>query len=304
MAEIRLDQVPFEAQVNYFRAKANLPTRAWTDIWQQQHDRAFVVAGAMRDDLLADLRAAVDEAVSQGTGIEAFRARFDEIVQRHGWAYKGGRGWRTRVIYGTNMRQSYNAGREAQMADPRLRRLRPYGLYRHDDGVANPRAEHLAWDGLVIPLDDPWWNTHSPANGWGCRCRKIAVSQRDLDRMGKSGPDSAPAIEWREETVGARGPSPRTVRVPEGIDPGFAYRPGSGAEDQALADTARGSRERLQRVAPGVKRPPKVPRAPRAEQLAPLTAARLAYARIFGEAAPEAATLGEIVAAIEAGAAL
>ena len=27
------------------------------------------------------------------------------------------------------------------------------------------------WDGTVLPLDDPWWSSHSPQNGWGCKCK-------------------------------------------------------------------------------------------------------------------------------------
>ena len=40
-----------------------------------------------------------------------------------------------------------------------------------------------------------------------------------MERLGKSGPDQAPQIRTRTVTVGARGPTPRTVEVPEGIDP-------------------------------------------------------------------------------------
>jgi hypothetical protein len=52
------------------------------------------------------------------------------------------------------------------------------------------------------------------------------VGDRQLQQMGKDGPDTAPAIKYETQTVGARGPTPRTVRVPEGIDPGWAYTPG------------------------------------------------------------------------------
>lgn len=223
--------LPFAQQIDFFRQKVNLPTESWTDLWQAMHSRAFVVAGAMRDDLLTDLRDAVDKAISQGTTIAEFRKDFDALVGRTGWTYNGagtpgGRNWRTRVIYDTNLRQSYNAGREKQMADPELRKMRPYGLYRHS-GSINPRQEHLAWDGTVLPLDDPWWATHTPSNGWGCRCTKHMVSTHDVERMGLKVADKAPPMNYREVTVGQRGPNPRTVKVPEGIDPGFAYNPGT-----------------------------------------------------------------------------
>lgn len=228
--------LPFAEQIEFFRQKHPELTAAWTDIYAAEHDHAFMVAGAAKADLLADFRAAVDKAIAEGTTLQAFRRDFDTIVEKHGWSYNGGRNWRTRVIYETNLRQSYHAGREAQMADPELQKRRPYGLYRHG-GSEDPRPEHLAWDGLVLPLDDPWWDTHTPQNGWGCKCKKRMISAADAERMGLSVADAAPAIDWEEKTVGIRGPSPRTVKVPKGIDPGFEYRPGKSRAAEIMAKT-------------------------------------------------------------------
>lgn len=216
--------LPFREQIDFFKAKVNIPTAAWTDVYAAEHDHAFMVAGA-RGELLSDLRGSIEGFIERGETIAAFRKQFKEIVAKHGWAYNGGENWRTRIIYETNLRQSYNAGREAQMADPALRKTRPYGLYRHG-GSAEPRQQHLAWDGTVLPLDDPWWDTHSPQNGWGCSCKKFTLSERDVQRMGLKVRDQAPAVEWEEKVVGKNGPSPRTVQVPKGIDPGFEHAPG------------------------------------------------------------------------------
>jgi hypothetical protein len=224
MASAAYVSLPFAEQIDFFRQKVDVSTAAWTDIYADEHDHAFMVAGA-RGEVLTDFRAAVDRFISEGRTLAEFRQEFDAIVARTGWAYNGGRNWRSRVIYETNLRQSYNAGREAQME--RTKATRPYGLYRHG-GSADPRPEHLAWNGLVLPLDDPWWATHSPQNGWGCKCKKFTLSERDVKRMGLQVAKQAPPIEWEERVVGSRGPSPRTVRVPRGIEPGFEHRPGTG----------------------------------------------------------------------------
>lgn len=227
----------FDEAIRFFRQKLNLGTRRWTDIWEGMHARAFTVAGATQQALLTDFRTAIDKAISEGTTLQEFRKDFDQIVERHGWSYRGGRGWRTRVIYETNVRQAYNAGRELQMRDPALRRRRPYALYRHGDS-ANPRPLHLSWDGLVLPADDPWWETHTPMNGWGCSCKKFLVSERDLKRLGKTAPDTAPddgTYMW-EDTTGAR-----QQEIPNGIDPGFAYNVGDAAWGRPLAQEAMAS---------------------------------------------------------------
>ncbi len=220
--------LPFGEQIDFLRNKVNLPSRAWTDLWQAQHDVAFVLAGAAKTELVSDLRTAVDAAIAEGETLASFRQRFDEIVSKHGWNYNGGRDWRTRVIYETNLRTSYAAGRWEQLQATKA--TRPYWRYRHSNAVTDPRPEHLAWDGLVLSADDPWWKTHTPPNGWGCQCYVESLSKRDMDKLGKDGPDTAPPLNRREVTVGTRGPSPRTVNVPEGIDPGFAYAPGRASQ--------------------------------------------------------------------------
>lgn len=234
MSSVEYGSLPFEEQIAFFRQKINLPTASWTDIFDGQHARAFVVAGAMKDDLLADLRKAVTRVVEQGVTLAEFRRDFDALVARSGWVYNGGRNWRTRVIYDTNLNSSYMAGRWNQMQQ--VVRTRPYWRYVHSDFVENPRLDHLAWNGLILRHDDPFWSTHFPPNGWGCKCRIETLSERNLKALGKDVPDTAPPFELEERTVGIRGPNPRTVKVPKGIDPGFGFNVGEAAYGRQLSD--------------------------------------------------------------------
>ncbi len=158
--------LPFDEAIAFFRQKLNLPTETWKTIWQGMHTRSFTVAGAMKDELLEDLREAIDKAIAEGTTLAQFRKDFDKTIESHGWKYKGGRGWRTRVMLETNIRTAYSAGRYKQMKDPDVLKHRPYWMYRHG-GSTNPRQQHLEWDGLVLPANDPWWKTHYTPNGWG-----------------------------------------------------------------------------------------------------------------------------------------
>lgn len=219
---VKYGSLPFDAQIAFFRKKLALPTRSWTDIWQENHDHAFVVADANKIALVEDLQTAVQKAIEQGATIETFRKDFDRIVSDHGWSYKGGRNWRTRVIYETNLRTSHAAGRFEQ--------LQQFGFwqYHHSPASEDPRPEHLGWDGLVLPKDDPFWQTHYPPNGWGCKCSVTGMSKARMQRYGLT-PSESPKIESEIVSVGTRGPNPRTVRVPKGVSPGFAYAPGRDA---------------------------------------------------------------------------
>lgn len=228
MASVAYGSLPFKEQIAFFRRKKNVLTEGWTDVWAEQHDHAFMVAGVNRADMLEDFRDAIDHAIADGETLEQFRKRFDEIVAKYGWDYNGGRNWRSRVIYETNMRQSYNAGRFAQLQH--LKKMRPFWRYKHADGEKYPRPLHEAWNNLVLSADDPWWQTHFPANGWGCKCYVEGLNGRDLKRMGKDGPDQAPPVDMQTVTVGQRSPGgPRDVQTPAGVDPGFGYAPGRKA---------------------------------------------------------------------------
>lgn len=208
----------FQEQIDFFRSKLSLGTQAWTDIWESAHDRSFVVAGAMKADLLNEIRQSVDKAIATGTTLETFRKEFRDITDRLGWPGKAGQGttggfnWRTKVIYETNLRTSYAAGREAQLADPGLQKLLPFRRYVHNDSVLHPRPQHLAWNGLTLPHDHEFWKTHSPPNGWGCRCRVTAVPAP------RKGDATKPPAGWEamDEKTGA----------PVGIDKGWGYAPG------------------------------------------------------------------------------
>lgn len=216
---------PFREQLAFFQKKVSVPTDAWDTITKAQHDHAWVVAGAMRADLLNDLHEAVTQAIAEGLGIGEFRKQFAEIVARHGWEgwtgsdSKAGRTWRTRVIYQTNMATSYAAGRWAQLNDPDLLKTRPFWRYVHADGVAHPRPHHLAWGEMRLTLrhDHPWWLTHYPPNGFGCHCYVIAVRG--------PGPNDAtvPPVGW--DALNSR-----TGELP-GIDKGWGYAPGATAAD-------------------------------------------------------------------------
>ena len=234
--------VPFEQAIQYFRAKLKLQqTPKWPDMLHEQHTNAFTVAGATNDAILTDFYQAVDKAITQGTTLADFRKDFDTIVDKHGWSYNGSRGWRSKVIYETNLRTAYAAGRYHQMTDPDVVRYRPYWRYRHDDSVKHARQDHKAWDGLVLAHDDAWWNTHYPPNGWGCKCSVEPITRRELASSGKGTPDQAPPLDMEQKTLNTSAGAV-DIDVPKGIDPGWGYRPGSGAalklsreEDQLYA---------------------------------------------------------------------
>lgn len=194
MPELRGNFKSFPAAVEYFRRKVNIPTARWNDLQQTDHANGFMVAGVTKVAVLDDIRQAVDAALDKGETLEDFRGRFRDTIRRFGWP--GGKGgddeagfnWRTSVIYNANLRTAYQAGRwESLETFPLLR-------YKHNSTV-HVRAHHKAWDGIILPTNDPWWDTHYTPNGFGCNCTVFGVSHAKMKAMGWSVSERPAAVE-------------------------------------------------------------------------------------------------------------
>ncbi|MQT13651.1 PBECR2 nuclease fold domain-containing protein [Segnochrobactrum spirostomi] len=220
----------FQEQIAFLRRKVALPTERWDDLRHGAHVRAASVAGMTQVGLIQDVYSALERHAGD---YEAFKASFDDLITKAGWkprpragkSDEETRAWRAGVIYRTNMRTSYMAGRYQQMTDPDVLKARPYWRYRHNY-ARHPRPVHLALDGTVLLATNPWWRVWYPPNGWGCHCDVETLSERDLARLGKSGPDPTPA------GSSYRAFDPRTgqseTRYP-GIDRGWEYNVGEEA---------------------------------------------------------------------------
>ncbi|MEG1573401.1 MAG: phage minor head protein, partial [Bacteroidales bacterium] len=48
------------------------------------------------------------------------------------------------------------------------------------------REEHLALDGIILPIDDPFWERYYPPNGWRCRCATRKLSDREAEHKSEA----------------------------------------------------------------------------------------------------------------------
>lgn len=219
MADIAYNfELPFAEQIAYLKQKVRIPTESWQDIYGSVHDRAFVVAGATKAELLTDLHNAVIKAASEGMSLGQFSKAFDGIVSKHGWADlandKEYRAWRAKTIYDTNLRMSHAAGRYNQMTRPDVLQAFPIWEYVHRT-LENPRLLHKAWNGTLLYANDPWWSVHYPPQGFGCKCTVYARPASYADQV-----EDAPIDEY--ETVKWQG---KDIRTPKGVQAGFSYVP-------------------------------------------------------------------------------
>jgi hypothetical protein len=253
--------IPKEA-LDYIRRKKLTPAFSYRDVWNEEHAAGFTVAKAMRTDVLTDIKGAVEKAVEEGQTFDQFRKNLRPTLEAKGWwgrktmtdpvtgetrSAQLGSDRRLKTIYQTNLRSAHSQGTwERGQASS----SHPYILYRIGPSQRH-REDHRAWDGLVLPKGDAFWNTHYPPNGWGCKCYARFISEATLTRYKEDGlplprradgggggtiPVRTDRPEIRYKTwVDAR--TGRIERLPEGISPGFGWNPGLAGRAVPVLDT-------------------------------------------------------------------
>lgn len=245
MAEIRKGLAVPKEVTGYFEGKTLKPAFSWLDVWGEEHAYAFTVAKATEAELLTGFRDSIAEAIRTGKGFESWKEEIQAELTRQGWwrprmvADPSGeqpdrmvdfsRTRRLKTIFWSNVNSARAAGQWERAQ--RSKRALPFILYLRTTS-SDPRAEHLAWVGLILPVDHPFWKTHWPPNGWGCKCQVRQISAREAANLvgrepGEGGvvyrdspPDLGPDIQHRNRRTG------EVTKVPPGIDPGWQTNAG------------------------------------------------------------------------------
>lgn len=240
-ARIKFKALPPKEAVSFFRQKGYKVGFDYRDVWQEEHQGAFTVAKAMQIDLLRDIRAHVDEALDSGVPFDKFRKELQPRLMERGWWGRApmqdpntgevkevqlGSPRRLKVIYDTNLRTSHAEGQWQRIQETKADF--PYLIYDANNSES-PRLEHASWDGLVLPVDDPFWRAHTPIKAWGCKCRVRQMTQRMVDRRGLAVGESpkVPTYEYVNKRTGEQ------QMVPKGVDPEFNYAHGGRRQNLA-----------------------------------------------------------------------
>ena len=247
-------KLPPRQAIRYFQSKGYAISWNWWETWQAAHAKAFTVAKATRLDVLQTIRGGLDRALRDGTTERTFLKEMEPALRKAGWwgqqtivdsagnaeVVQLGSPHRLKTIFRTNLRTAYAHGRYRRQAANA--RSRPFWMY---DAVndARTRPSHAALDGRVFRHNDPFWDTHYPPNGWGCRCRVRALTQSQVEKRGltvsrgqrglyqveqKAGFDKRTGEEVTTEGTEYRFRSrgKRHTLLP---DPGWSYNPGKAS---------------------------------------------------------------------------
>jgi SPP1 gp7 family putative phage head morphogenesis protein len=233
--------------IKYFKSKKNQSSWDWYEIWQDAHRKTFTVAKAMREDILSDIRSAVEKALSEGQTFQSFQKELKPLLQKKGWwsevitvdkdgiAEKAQLGsiHRLKTIYSVNMQTAYMAGRYKTQIENTDNR--PYWEY-----IAvldeRTRPEHAELNGLIFRYDDPFWASFYPPNGWRCRCRVNALSNYNMESKKLKPNSSAGLLSEEQKLVSKKSGDYKPVTVytdpltgrKVAPDVGWSYNPAKG----------------------------------------------------------------------------
>lgn len=250
--------MPPERAVTFLRSKGYAISESWTDVWQQAHSRAFTVANAATQDILVDIREAIDDALAKGETIEQFKDKLTPKLQAKGWWGRAidmetgeilktypkstvpvqyGSPRRLETIYQTNLQTAYMTGRHEEMKAAVV--THPYWQY-----VAildsRTRPAHRSLAGRIFRHDDPIWDSIYPPNGFRCRCRVRPLSEFTMDEEGWAASSSKGSVKQIEVPKSKRDPDAGMTTITEvklpgmdqpfRTDPGWDYNPATAAK--------------------------------------------------------------------------
>lgn len=160
---------PHKEAVGLIKFRRPVASKVFYGMLPELRGRAFTVSGLAGAAVLQRVRDAV-AAVPQGpegmTWDQAKREIADELEKAH--FSEEAAAARANLILRVNTFQAYSASIwRVAMEDEDTTHLQ----YIHGDQAKDPTPEHEALDGIVLPKDDPFWNTHTgPWGHIGCVC--------------------------------------------------------------------------------------------------------------------------------------
>ena len=220
-----ISPIPQET-LDYLRQKGYKLGWDYHQVWREQHVHSFTCAKVLTMDILVTLRQGIDEALEKGLSFSDYQEQMlallsAEISQNPLQATALKRllvPHRLRLIYDTNVRTARSVGQWQRIE--RSKKSLPY--LRYELGPSREhRDAHVAWNGITLPVDDPFWQTHMPPNGWGCKCRVRQLTKTQVDKLNgvSKRPDTKKML-WQHPQTG------KIYHVPKGIDPGWDFNPG------------------------------------------------------------------------------
>ncbi|HTJ78526.1 MAG TPA: phage minor head protein [Rariglobus sp.] len=241
MPDLLFGSVPHDEAVAFLKDKPVVSRTVFDQMVPEIKARTFAVAGiesvkvlqSLRDRI-ADLPAGADWDDIKGDLVDQLSPYFESSDAEGADVSPAER--RAETLLRTHGYQAYSAA-QYNVLD-RQRDVFPFWRYQtaQDDRV---RDAHAALDGVVLPSNDPFWQSHFPPWDFNCRCTIVPLSPEDVEDI-KAEDDKKPPEErsiltddqrsmMKNSGILMRGPSINVdVRSPleKGRADGYSFQPG------------------------------------------------------------------------------
>ena len=160
---------PHQEAIALITGKPVMVKRVFNSLLPEIKARAFTVAGIESANCLKRIRDAVASVPLGAAGGQTWDEAKLQIVDELEPYLGDGADYRSELILRVNSFQAYSASiHEAGMADDDTTHFQ----YLHGECEV-PTPSHLALNGIILPKDDPFWETHTgPWGHLGCVCYK------------------------------------------------------------------------------------------------------------------------------------
>jgi uncharacterized protein with gpF-like domain len=206
--EFRTLDVDASDLIRWIEAKEPRAIGNWRDLGPDEYARAFTAAQTAGLNVIDDLYFAFADVMAAG-GTEAdFAALVIPTLREKGWlkgADDGAIARRVELIYDTNLRMARGAGQWDRIQRGKLGLPYLRAATARDGRVRHPpkskHSDHRAWDGIILPVDHPFWRRWWVPLGFRCRCTIIPMTRSQLARYPRGITDAA-ELESREARLG------------------------------------------------------------------------------------------------------
>jgi SPP1 gp7 family putative phage head morphogenesis protein len=212
--KVTADVERYDEALSHFLGRTVLTDEQRKAIPEEARQNAFWVAGPLQADQVQHVFDEIERAIEKGESFADWRKRVRDELTNDAHA---------ETVFRNATQSAYNAGRYAQMMEPSVLRFRPYGIV---DAILDDRTTGYCEtvDGTLLPLDDPWWDTHYFPAHHRCRTSVRNLRRSEAERRGitTTAPTVSPAPGW--------GLSPKVAQP---------YRPDPSRYDTGIAEELR-----------------------------------------------------------------
>ncbi|WP_257935811.1 phage Mu protein F-like protein [Campylobacter lari] len=188
--------------VEYLKNKKPQVSFDYDELSHSTHKKVFTIAKLMDESLLKDMQDTLVNAIKNGDKFSTWSKIAEEKLKAKGW-------WGSKEVINTKTgevkKTHFNSARLKKIFEENSRKAKAKAIYENQMKSTKPylkyctkqdalvRDKHRAFDGIVLPKDDPFWDTHYPdvsMHDYGCRCYVLALGENEVKGL-KTPPSSA-----------------------------------------------------------------------------------------------------------------